>query len=192
MKRLFKLLLVSVVFICFTACSSSPYKFNVEPVTIEKGKTKYSVSDVKVKLSKFRVNLTGDADMTGYYSEEEMGKVFTVKITEQLKKNNIYDDNKKAAYQLKINIDYERTFAVNSNKVIEPEFSYSWEIINENTVVVEYFTGRMQLLSGPMGLGNFSGYVKGFSSTINPEDEVKYIEQISAYIVEKNILNVGK
>ncbi len=192
MKSIFRLVFVSIIFICFSACSSSPYRYTVDPSTIQKGITKYSVSEVKVKLSKFRVNLTGDADTSSYFSEEDMEKEFRKKITDSLLMNNIYDNSKNAAYQLKIQISYERTFAVNSSTVIEPEFSYTWEIINANTAIVEYSTGRMKLLTGPMGLGNFTGYVKGFSSTTNPEDEVKYIDQISKYIVEKNILNVGK
>lgn len=187
MKNYARLITAAVV-IMVTACSSSRFNYVVDPTPLVQGKTLYSIKNVNVSITTFGIKITKSNDVKGYMSENDMAKVFQEKITGYMKENNIYDSGKSPEYTLSLEIRYTRTFAVNSNKVISPSFSYSWVVEKEGKQIASYQSRGMEFT----GLKRFGEVLNTGSSDINPEAELEYIDSISKYIVEEDIVNLGK
>ena len=188
MKRVFKLVVSLFLFISLSGCSSTRYNYMVNPTPLVKGKTAFAVKSVKVSLKQFGIKLTKGSDVKGYLSEDEMSKVFQEKLTANLKDKNILSTGKKDGYDLVFSISYTRTFALNSNKVLTPDFSYQWIIEKEGTGVASYASGPLKI----SGLKHLPGIFRTGSSDINPEAELEYIDFISKTIIEEDIAHVGK
>ncbi len=186
MKVFLRLIFIIGTFALFIACSSNRFDYIVKPTPLVKGKTGYSVKNVKVKIEIFGIKFTKDKEVKGYLSEDDMAKVFNEKITEQLKKNNIFNSN--SEYTILLTINYTRNFAVNSTKVLHPDYSYEWVIEKGGSPVARYKSPEMTF----SGLSLFSEVLNTGSSDINPEYELKFIELISQSIVENTIVDVGK
>ncbi len=185
-----KILLLTAAMTCFFSCSSSPYNYTVDPTPIVKGKTKYSVKNVTVKLKTFGIKITKDSEVKGYLSEADMAKVFKEKITDNLKKKNILDSDQSNGYTLSIDIDYKRNFAVNSNKTLHPDFSFAYSVQRDGKSVVSYASGARTF----SGFALYAEILSTGSSDINPEKEMEYIERISGFIVNGygGITEIGK
>jgi hypothetical protein len=188
MRDFFKFILLASCFVFFTSCSSSRFNYTVEPTPLIKGGTHYSVKNIKVKIETFGIKLTKDAEVKGYLSEADMAKAFQEKITDYLKSSNLYEAGKKDGFNLSLTINYTRNFAVNSNKVVHPDFLYEWEIEKEGKTVATYRSPKMTM----SGLSLFSEFLNTGSSDINPEAEQQYIDMISKSIVEDSVRDVGK
>lgn len=188
MRGFFKLILLAGCIMFFTSCSSSRFNYIVEPTPLIKGGTKYSVKTVNIKIETFGIKLTKDAEVKGYLSETDMAKAFKEKITDYLKSSSIYEASKKDGFDLSLTINYTRNFAVNSNKVVHPDFLYEWEIEKEGKTVATYKSPKMTM----SGLSLFSEFLNTGSSDTNPEAEQQYIDMISKAIVENSVRDVGK
>lgn len=146
------------------------------------------MKSVKVTIVQSGIKLNKDAEVKGYLSEADMGKAFQEKIINELKNNNILEAGKNAGYNLSITINYKRSFAVNSNQVIHPDFSYEWVIEKDNKSIASFKSGAMTM----SGLSLAAEFARTGRSDINPQAEFEYIEKISKTIVEKDIIDIGK
>jgi len=186
MKNLQKAILLAFLILVTASCSSSRSKQKAIPII--KGETVYSLEHVSVKLNTFGIKLTKSSEVKGYLSEQEMTDLFNEKIISHLMDNNLLDKGEEKEYSLSIQINYTRNFAVNSNKVLSPDFSYSIRVYSGNTIVTQYQSGTKEK-RGIMLLGE---WFRTGSSDINPEAELKYINEIAEYIVKGYIAELGR
>lgn len=128
MKIQTPLLLILMTFFmgCASGPTSSPYLVN--PTPIEKGVTKYELSDVEVQLTLGHGAREGD---TQFVDEATLNTQFEAALTEALQQHGVLSTSSSTDAKLAIKIDYHRTYNVGGNSLNYPKISHSVKVFND-------------------------------------------------------------
>jgi hypothetical protein len=171
-KPTLKILSVLTCLFLFVGCSSTPEKPKIKTTD------KFIVSGVSVTLSQTR------EPSIEYHSQDEIEALFSEKISEKLKSNNLLADDD-SANALDIKIKYRRQFMgdgtpLPSDSLRGPLVSYEVYIKDGETLLTTVSEGDMEYY-GKMAvrLKLLAGQLRSKS------DEISLVDSVSGNIVEK-------
>lgn len=172
-----------------SACSSSPYKYHVNPTPIEKGKSSFVLGQVSVSLTPSIEEIEKKSGAkTQLVNAKQMEEMFKHSINKNLKELGLLND-KKPSYIINIKINYKRTFNYGGKALNKPQISHSIEILDEDQKLVSFGKGKYTTKYAYFEDAAVNIEIASFNW--DHEDEPRDIELISELIAD-DIAGVGK
>ncbi len=180
-------IIVLIIFSLAVGCAGSPYTNHAKQIPLEKGKSKYYLSTLDVKLTLGHGAIPED---TSYSSKEQLEEQFKDAITSALKNKGIFaSDPSVADASLDAHIDYTRTFNYGGKALNKPKISHIVDIMKDDeklvTISKNNYTTKYSYFE------EIAVNLKIAAFKWGAEDELKDIALISEKIAD-DIFNIGK
>lgn len=176
-----------LVLFLFTGCGEKFYHFDKEDSGFN-NKSPFNIKSVNVALHNYDTKKT-DKKITYYASDKELAKILKNDLIEKIKNKNRLCNSIDNCFDITIDLNYNRLFAMASNDIIYPRFSYFVKVSNNNSSIFKYHKINQIIDSGITG--DFSSIGKIGSKKINKQEETNNIKLISLEIVDL-LLNAKK
>lgn len=180
-----KIVVMMILAMTLSACSSSPYNYHVEPTPIKKQKTSYKIANVDVNLTLGHGAIAGDDT---FADKATLQKQFKQYLEAGLSEKGLLAKNGQDALDVSVIIDYKRTFNSGGKALNKPQVSHRVVIHNDKDKLASFAKSRYTTKYAYFEDIAVSLEISAFSW--NQEDEPRDIELISQMIVE-DLINAG-
>ncbi|SFX66384.1 hypothetical protein [Marinospirillum alkaliphilum] len=180
-----KMVFVAVLVVLLSACSSSPYKYYVEPTPIKKQSTLYKISDVNLSLTLGSGVIPED---DSFSSEAELKEQFSGYLDSSLENKGIAGREGTDYLEVVISIDYKRIFNHGGRALNKPQVSHEVTVFSEGKKLASFSKGPYTTRYGYFEDAAVNMKIATFSW--GREDELRDVEMISRLIID-DLANMG-
>lgn len=181
MKLILKAILLSLFVLVLSGCGPKFYHFDKNNSDYNNESALFNIKRIDVALHNY--DTANTEKKVSYYSTDiELANILKKDIVEKLQNQKKLCNDLNTCYDVKVDLNYNRLFALLSNETIQPRFSYFVKVTKNHKTVFQYH--KIDQIIDEGIIGDFSTVAKTGSKKSNTEEEISHIKLISTEIVE--------